>query len=65
VGFKYVLPYRVLYCVAFFVASFTDTTIVWNFAAVAIVLMTLPNLLGIILMRKNMKRHVDEYWKNY
>ena len=65
VGFKYVLPYRVLYCVAFFVASFTDTTIVWNFASVAIVLMTLPNLLGIILMRKNMKRHVDEYWKNY
>jgi alanine or glycine:cation symporter, AGCS family len=65
VGFKYVLPYRIVYCVAFFVAAFTDTTIVWNFAAVAIVLMTLPNLFGIMMMRKNMKRHVDDYWKQY
>ncbi len=65
VGFKYVLPYRIVYCVAFFVAAFTDTTIVWNFAAVAIVLMTLPNLFGIMMMRKNMKRHVKDYWKQY
>jgi AGCS family alanine or glycine:cation symporter len=65
VGFKYVLPYRIVYCVAFFVAAFTDTTIVWNFAAVAIVLMTLPNLFGIMMMRKNMKRHVNDYWKQY
>lgn len=65
VGFKYVLPYRIVYCVAFFVAAFTDTTIVWNFAAVAIVLMTLPNLFGIMMMRKNMKRHVTDYWKEY
>ncbi|MDG2176901.1 MAG: sodium:alanine symporter family protein [Gammaproteobacteria bacterium] len=65
VGFKFVLPYRVIYCLAFFVAAFTDTTIVWNFAAVAIVLMTLPNLLGIFLMRKNMKSHVTKYWKDY
>ena len=65
VGFKYVLPYRIVYCVAFFVAAFTDTTIVWNFAAVAIVLMTLPNLFGIMMMRKNMKRHVEDYWKQY
>jgi len=65
VGFKYVLPYRVIYCLAFFVAAFTDTTIVWNFAAVSIVLMTLPNLLGIFLMRKNMKNHVDKYWQDY
>lgn len=65
VGFKWVMPYRVIYCIAFFVAAFTDTTIVWNFAAVAIVLMTLPNLFGIMMMRKNMKQHVIEYWKEY
>ena len=64
-GFKSVLPYRIVYCLAFFVASFTDTTIVWNFAAVAIVLMTLPNLLGIMLMRKEMKSLVADYWKIY
>ncbi len=64
-GFKYVLPYRVIYCIGFFVAAFTDTTIVWNFAAVAIVLMTLPNLFGIVMMRKNMKQHVQNYWKDF
>jgi len=64
-GFKYVLPYRIIYCIGFFVAAFTDTTIVWNFAAVAIVLMTLPNLFGIVMMRKNMKQHVNQYWKDY
>ena len=62
IGFKAVLPYRILYCIAFFIASFIDTTLVWNIAAVAIVLMTVPNLLGIMLMRKEMKGLVKEYW---
>ena len=65
VGFKYVQVYRIVYCIAFFIAAFTDTTIVWNFSAVAIVVMTLPNLFGIMMMRKNMKEHVDNYWKDY
>ncbi len=65
VGFKYVQAYRIVYCVAFFIAAFTDTTIVWNFSAVAIVVMTLPNLFGIFMMRKNVKEHVDNYWKDY
>ncbi len=65
VGFKYVQVYRIVYCMAFFIAAFTDTTIVWNFSAVAIVVMTLPNLFGIMMMRKNMKQHVDNYWKDY
>lgn len=64
-GFKAVMPYRIVYCLAFFIAAFTDTTIVWNFAAVAVVLMTLPNLLGIMLMRKEMKGLVKDYWKEY
>lgn len=65
IGFKAVMPYRIIYCSAFFVASFTDTTIVWNFAAVAVVLMTLPNLFGIMLMRREMKELVQDYWKDY
>jgi len=64
-GFRAVMPYRIIYCIAFFIASFTDTTIVWNFAAVAVVLMTLPNLLGIMLMRREMKELVSDYWKDY
>ncbi len=65
IGFKAVMPYRILYCIAFFIASFIDTTLVWNIAAVAIVLMTLPNLLGIMLMRKEMKVLIKEYWDEY
>jgi len=64
-GFKYVLPYRLVYCLGFFIASFTDTTIVWNFSAVAIVIMTLPNLFGIFMLRKEMKSLVNNYWREY
>lgn len=53
--------YRIVYVLGFFFASFSDTTLVWNLAAVAIVLMTLPNLLGIILLRREMKRSVKTY----
>jgi len=62
-GPKMVMPYRVVYCLAFFVASFTDTTIVWNFAAVSVVVMTLPNLLGIFLLRGEMKGLLNAYKK--
>lgn len=60
-GAKWVMPYRMVYCGAFFLASFTDTTIVWNFSAVTIVLMTLPNLLATFLLRKEVKTLVTEY----
>lgn len=63
-GYKWVMPYRVLYVAAFFWASFSDTTLVWNLAAVAIVLMALPNLLGIMLLAKEMKQTVRDYWAN-
>jgi alanine or glycine:cation symporter, AGCS family len=64
-GLRWVWLYRVIYCLVFFVAAFTDTTIVWNFAAVAIVLMALPNLFGIMMMRREMKFMVNEYWSKY
>ena len=62
-GPKMIMPYRVVYCFAFFIASFTDTTIVWNFAAVSVVVMTLPNLLGIFLLRGEMKGLLNAYKK--
>ena len=63
-GPRMVMPYRVVYCLAFFIASFTDTTIVWNFAAVSVVVMTLPNLLGIFLLRGEMKGLLSAYKKD-
>lgn len=64
-GAKYVLPYRVVYVGAFFVASFADTTIIWNVALVTVVAMTIPNLLAIFLLRKDMKQTVNQYWVDF
>lgn len=64
-GTKFVLPYRILYVVAFFLAAMVDTTIVWSLAAVAIVAMTVPNLIGILLLHKEMKRSIQEYWISF
>ncbi len=62
-GPKSVLPYRIVYVLGFFTAALADTTIVWNVSLITIVLMTVPNLVGILLMRKEMKATVSEYWE--
>ncbi len=64
-GAKSVIGYRIVYVAGFFWASFSDTTLIWNVAAVTIVIMTLPNLLGILLLRKEMKEEVDKYWQEF
>lgn len=61
-GPRSVMPYRVIYVAGFVWASFSDTTLVWALSAVAIVVMTLPNLFGIMLLAKEMKETVNEYW---
>lgn len=60
-GTKSVVYYRIVYVVAFFFASFQDTTIIWTLSAITIALMTIPNLIGIIWLRKDMKRTIREY----
>lgn len=62
-GPKSVLPYRVVYVLGFFYAALADTTIVWNVALITIVLMTVPNLIGILCMHKEMKQTVAKYWE--
>ena len=61
-GQKYVLIYRLIFVAAFFIASFTDTTIIWSLSYIAIVLMAVPNLVGILLLRKEVKQSVRDYW---
>jgi AGCS family alanine or glycine:cation symporter len=65
VGTRFLIPYRILYIAAFFAAALIDTTIVWSLAAVAVVLMTVPNLFGILMLHKDMKRSVAAYWKKF
>lgn len=64
-GAKFVLPYRVVYVIAFFGAALVDTTIVWSLAAVAIVLMAVPNLVAILMLHKDMKQTVLDYWAKF
>ena len=62
-GPKSVMPYRVVYVMGFFYAALADTTIVWNIALITIVLMTVPNLIGMLFMHKEMKQTVKKYWE--
>ena len=62
-GPKSVLPYRIVYVLGFFYAALADTTIIWNLSLITIVLMTVPNLVGILLMRREMKATVNDYWE--
>ncbi|CAD5270518.1 Na(+)-linked D-alanine glycine permease [Alteromonas sp. 38] len=64
-GPRSVMPYRVIYVAGFVWAAFSDTTLVWALSAVAIVVMTLPNLFGIVLLSKEMKETVNDYWSRH
>jgi AGCS family alanine or glycine:cation symporter len=64
-GPKSIIYYRFIYVIGFFVASFVDTTIIWTFSGITIALMTLPNLVGILLLRKDMKGAVSKYWEDF
>ncbi len=64
-GTKYVIVYRMIYVVGFFLASFTDTTIVWNLSYITIAIMTIPNLFGLLVLRKDIKSTVRNYWTGF
>jgi alanine or glycine:cation symporter, AGCS family len=65
VGTKYVIYYRIVYVIAFFFASFTDTTIIWSLSYITIALMTVPNLIGLLLLRKEIKGSIRDYWSSF
>lgn len=60
-----VIYFRGLYVLAFFLAAFTDTQIIWTFSGIAIALMTVPNLIGILWLRGDMKKTVAKYWADF
>lgn len=64
-GSKSVIYYRVVYVLGFFLAAFTDTTIIWTLSGITIALMTIPNLFGIIMLRKDMKSTLAKYWEDF
>jgi len=64
-GVGWVLPYRVLYVGAFFVATIADTSLIWLLSYITVALMTIPNLIGLFLLRKEMKSSVADYWERF
>ena len=64
-GVKSVMPYRVVYVIGFFVAAVSDTSLVWLISAITLALMTIPNLVGILMLHIDMKEVLDEYWEDF
>ena len=56
-----VLPYRIVYSGAFFCAAWMDTSFVWLISTVSLALMALPNLFGIVLLRREMRDMMRDY----
>lgn len=64
-GARWVMPYRILYVGGFFVATIADTSLIWTLSMVTVAMMTIPNLIGIFLLRKEMKSSVADYWSRF
>jgi AGCS family alanine or glycine:cation symporter len=60
-GEKAVFWYRNFYVLCFILAAVIDTTIVWNIAYVSVALVSIPNLVALFFLRKEVKELSDEY----
>ena len=60
-GEGWILYYRVIYVGAFFTAAIIDTKIVWDIATVIGPIATVPNLLAILFLRKEIKKLDSDY----
>ena len=50
-----------IYVVCFIAAAVVDTTVIWNIAYVVVALVTIPNLIALFVLRKEMKEIRDVY----
>lgn len=60
-GEGWIIYYRIIYVGAFFTAAIIDTKIVWDIATVIGPIATVPNLLAILFLRKEIKKLDSEY----
>lgn len=65
IGTKYVVYYRLIYVLAFFFASFADTTVIWALSYITIALMAIPNLFGLWILNRDIKSTIKQYWVNF
>ena len=60
-GEKAVIWYRNFYVLCFILAAVIDTTVVWNIAYVVVALVSIPNLIAMFALRKEMKQLSDGF----
>lgn len=65
IGAKYVMIYRIIFVMAFFIASFVDITIIWNLSMLTVAFMTVPNLIGLLILHKEVKSVIGSYWVDF
>lgn len=61
-GLCFVMFYWVIYVVGFVWVVVFDIILVWVLLVVVIVIMILLNLFGIVLLSKEMKEIMNDYW---
>ncbi len=64
-GTKYVIIYRIIYVAGFFLAAIADTTVIWSLSYITIALMTIPNLIGLLVLHREVKSTIHEYWTGF
>jgi len=64
-GTQAVWPYRVAYVTGFFLATIVDTSLIWLISAITLAMMAIPNLIGLMLMRKEVRALTKNYWGNF
>jgi AGCS family alanine or glycine:cation symporter len=57
--------YRLAYVFGFFIAAISDTSLIWLISAITIAMMTIPNLFSILMLRKEMKQGIEDYWLKF
>ena len=60
-GERGVIWYRNFYVLCFIAAAVIDTTVVWNIAYVVVALVSIPNLIALFVLRKEMREQVLNY----
>ena len=50
-----------IYVFSFILAAVIDTEIIWNIAYVVVALVSIPNLIALFVLRKEMKDQVNNY----
>jgi alanine or glycine:cation symporter, AGCS family len=61
-GPRYIVPYKIVFCVMNFLGAVFSLEIVWNFGDSALGLMSLPNLIALVLLNRKVRGLTSEYF---